>query len=336
MARAGELAGFILFRRNVGDRTPVQIGEQNALLHSLAPDAVPLWVSLDQEGGRVARLGPPVVKLPPMRVLGDIDDPVLTQDAASLLGRQLGALGFNLDFAPVLDIDTNPGNPVIGDRSFSAQPAGVIRHARAFAAGLAEAGIASCGKHFPGHGDTVTDSHLTLPRLPHDRARLTQVELVPFASLAAELPCIMTAHVLFELFDSALPATLSPAIVTGLLRTELDFRGLIFSDDLHMKAVCETYGVPEAACLAIAAGCDQVLVCQSEADVFSAHEALIKRAESDARFAERLHVAAEHGRHHRSRYPARAHAGDAASLMQQLAETHSTALEERIRTALRP
>jgi beta-N-acetylhexosaminidase len=144
---------------------------------------------------------------------------------------------------------------------------------------------------------------------------------------------MMTAHVLFELFDPTRAATLSSAIVTGLLRTELDFRGLIFSDDLHMKAVCETYGVPEAACLAIAAGCDQVLVCQSEADVFSAHEALIKRAENDASFAARLHVAAEHSRQCRSRYPALA--SDAARIEQQVATSDAApALEERIQTAL--
>ncbi|MEY4514023.1 MAG: hypothetical protein RLZZ450_6145, partial [Pseudomonadota bacterium] len=129
LARTGRLGGFILFRRNL--RTPVEIAEQNAALRKLAPAELPLWISVDQEGGRVARLGSPVVRLPPMRSLGAIDVPDLTREAARVLGRQLALLGFNLDFAPVLDVDTNPANPVIGDRSFGRDPETVVRHARA-------------------------------------------------------------------------------------------------------------------------------------------------------------------------------------------------------------
>jgi len=329
LARSGELGGFILFRRNL--RTPVEIAEQNALLHSCAPDQVPLWLSVDQEGGRVARLGAPVLKLPPMRVLGGIDSPELTQSAARVLGRQLALYGFNLNFAPVLDVDTNPANPVIGDRSFARDPASVIRHARAFAAGLAEAAIASCGKHFPGHGDTHTDSHLALPRLPHTRERLTQVELAPFAALARELPCIMTSHVLFESIDAERPATLSPLIISGILRRELGFSGLVWSDDLEMKAVSETYGVAQAACLAIEAGCDQVLICEHEELVHAAHAALTHRAENDTAFASRLHEAAQRSRQLRARYaPPQI---DAAQIARALAAEDSATIEQRIATA---
>jgi beta-N-acetylhexosaminidase len=302
LARAGQLAGFVLFRRNL--RSLAEVTEQNALLRSLAPDEPPLWIAVDQEGGRVARLGPPVLQLPPARVLGDIDDLALTRDAARTLGEQLRLLGFNLDFAPVLDVDTNPANPVIGDRSFSNDPGKVSRHAGAFAAGLAQAEIASCGKHFPGHGDTLLDSHLALPSLPHDRARLERMELAPFAALSGSLPSIMTAHVVFQSIDASRPATLSREVLE-VLRRQLGFNGVIFSDDLEMKAVSETYGVAQAACLAIEAGCDQVLICEHEEHTLNAHAALIERAERDPAFARRLAEAAERGRRMRLRYQPR-------------------------------
>jgi beta-N-acetylhexosaminidase len=291
LARRGALGGIISSRRNVG--APREIAEQNASLHALAARDRPLWLAVDQEGGKVARLQAPVLRLPPMRVLGQIDDPDLTQLAARTLGRQLGLLGFNLDFAPVLDVDTNPDNPVIGDRSFGREPDRVIRHARAFAHGLADAGVAACGKHFPGHGDTHEDSHIALPRLAHARERLQRIELAPFAALASELPCIMTAHVLFDALDAARPATLSEIVIEQCLRGELGFRGLVWSDDLEMKAISEHFGVAEAAALAIAAGCDSVLICEHEELTVAAYETLVRRAEADKGFAQRLHAAAE-------------------------------------------
>jgi len=302
LAQAGQLGGFILFRRNLHLREPREIAEQNQRLRNLIPGDIAPWISVDQEGGRVARLGPPVVTLPPMRELGQIDDPALTEAAAFLLGRQLAALGFNLDFAPVLDVDTNPDNPVISDRSFGTEPDVVVRHARAFAVGLGRAGIASCGKHFPGHGDTETDSHRTLPRLRHTRERLNAIELAPFAALSRELPCIMSAHVLFELIDPDRPATLSPALIDGLLRTELGFEGLVFGDDLEMKAVSVQYGIPTAACMALAAGCDQLLICEHEDLVLETHEALIHTAERDSAFAQRLEAAAHKARALRTQF----------------------------------
>jgi beta-N-acetylhexosaminidase len=289
-AAAGELGGFIFFRRNLGN--VVQVADLTARLRSFAPADAPLWFAIDQEGGRVARLGPPVVKLPAARVFGELDDVGLTLEAAAVLGEQLSWLGLNLDFAPVLDVDTNPDNPVIGDRSYGAEVLRVIRHARAFAAGLAQSGITACGKHFPGHGDTLQDSHHALPRLPHTEQRLREIELAPFAALAAELPCIMTAHVVFETWDGSVPATLSPRVVTGLLRDELGFRGLVWSDDLEMKAIAGRYGLDEAACLAIEAGCDALLVCSKLEYVDLAHEGLIRRAERDSEFAARLQSAA--------------------------------------------
>ncbi|HEX2677909.1 MAG TPA: beta-N-acetylhexosaminidase [Polyangiales bacterium] len=287
----GELGGFILFRRNLG--TPAEVARLTSLLHESSPADFPPFVGVDQEGGRVARLGSPVLRLPPMRVLGDLDDVALTERCAVLLGRQLRILGFNLDFAPVLDVDTNPANPVIGDRSFGREPARVIAHARAFARGLASAHVIACGKHFPGHGDTLEDSHLALPRVQHALERLRAVELVPFAALAQELPTLMTAHVVFDAIDPALPATLSRAAIDGLLRQQLGYTGLVWSDDLEMKAISERYGIGDAAVRAIEAGCDAVLVCAEPKHALEAHAALCERAARDAAFAARVRASAE-------------------------------------------
>jgi beta-N-acetylhexosaminidase len=249
-------------------------------------------VAIDQEGGRVARLGPPVAKLPPMRALGAIDDPELTRRAARVLGTQLRALGIGVDFAPVLDVDTNPANPVIGDRSFGRDAAGVIRHGLAFADGLAEGGIVACGKHFPGHGDTELDSHLALPRIAHDRTRLDRVELAPFRAARGRIPTIMTAHVVFDAVDPGVPATISRPAITALLRGELGYDGVIVSDDLEMKAVADRWGVAESAVRAIEAGCDALLVCSTLERIVVARDALIARARSDDAFAARLYEAA--------------------------------------------
>ena len=287
---AGELGGVILFKRNLG--APEEVASLLADLARAAPLECPILTAVDQEGGRVARLGPPVVTLPPMRRLGETDDVELTHFAARVLGEQLAAIGFSCDFAPVLDVDTNPDNPVIGDRSFGRDPALVTRHGTAFARGLAEASVLACGKHFPGHGDTELDSHLALPRLAHDRARLDDVELAPFRDARAAMPMIMTAHVVFDALDATVPATLSRAVITELLREEIGYAGVVVSDDLEMRAVSERWGVAESAVRAIDAGCDALLVCSDTTLLFDARSALIERAENDDAFAERLHDAA--------------------------------------------
>ena len=280
------LGGVILFKRNLG-----ALAEVTTLGRAIAAAAARTLVAIDQEGGRVARLGAPVVKLPPARRFGAIDDPALTERAGALLGAQLRALGINVDFAPILDVDTNPANPIIGDRAFGATPDTVVRHARAFARGLGSAGVIACGKHFPGHGDTDVDSHLALPRIAHDRARLSAIELAPFRSLAAELPTIMTAHVVFDAIDRTLPATLCRAVIEGVLREELGYRGVIVSDDLEMRAVRDHWGVGGAAVRAIEAGCDLLLVCEHEASVLAARDALAARAAQDEAFTARLREA---------------------------------------------
>jgi beta-N-acetylhexosaminidase len=329
-ARRGELGGFILFRRNLG--SVAEVAELTGALARAFPDDLPPFIGVDQEGGRVARLGPPVLTLPPMRALGDVDDPALTRDAAELLGRQLALLGFNVDFAPVLDVDTNPDNPVIGDRAFGRDVDTVVRHGRAFAAGLEAGGVAACGKHFPGHGDTDLDSHLALPRLTHGPERLQRVELSPFAQLAAELPAIMTAHIVYAALDPQRPATLSPAVVTDLLRGELGYDGVVFSDDLEMGAIAERHGPGEAACEAIAAGCDVALICSRPEGFVDAHRALCARADADATFARRLRQAAARSLRLRRRH--RPVDLTPAQLQARLANLSVQKMEERIAAAI--
>ena len=285
-AGEGALAGVILFKRNLGS-----LAENAATIdaiHRAWPEGDAPLVAIDQEGGRVARLGAPLVKLPPMRALGELDDPALTRRAARVLGTQLRALGIGIDFAPVLDVDTNPANPVIGDRAFGRDADVVIRHSLAFADGLADAGVVACGKHFPGHGDTDLDSHLALPKIAHDRERLDRVELAPFRAARGRVPTIMTAHVVFDALDRSVPATLSRRVITGLLREELGYDGVIVSDDLEMKAVADHFGVARAATGAIEAGCDALLVCATLERIVEARDALIARARQDEAFAARL------------------------------------------------
>ena len=288
----GELGGIVLFKRNLG-----AMHEVSALCSRFAetaPREFPLLVAVDQEGGRVARLGAPVLKLPPMHALGELGDLDLTERAGTLLGRQLRALGFTMNLAPVLDVNTNPHTPVIGDRAFADSPEQVIEQALAFARGLERpGGVLACGKHFPGHGDTNLDSHLALPRLSHDRDRLDEVELRPFRAAQGTLSAIMTAHVVFDALAPGVPATLAPAVVHGLLRQELGFEGLVLSDDLEMKAIADHYGIEQAACMAIEAGCDALLVCSDLALVERARRALAERARHDRAFAQRLEEAAE-------------------------------------------
>jgi beta-N-acetylhexosaminidase len=265
LAREFELGGVILFARNI--EAPEQVAELAHDTQQLVP-SVPLWVSVDQEGGRVARLKAPFTEWPPMATLGRRGDEGLARRFAAALAAELRAVGITLDYAPVLDIHTNPKNPVIGDRAFSEDAAMVARIGAAVIDELQRAGVAACGKHFPGHGDTSVDSHLELPLVEHPPDRIRRVECVPFAAaIKAGVAFIMTAHVLVPSLDEQRPATLSPRIVQKMLREELGYEGVILSDDLEMKAIAATYSVPDAAVQAIAAGCDGLLICSGDVEV---------------------------------------------------------------------
>jgi beta-N-acetylhexosaminidase len=261
----GRLGGVILMGRNVA--APEQVRELlGAVLAATPPGLPPPLLGIDQEGGRVARLrGAPFLELPPARRLGEIDDPALTGLVARALGTQLRALGLTVDFAPVLDVDGGSPREVIGDRSFSGDPDVAARHGVAFVEGLLAAGVCPCGKHFPGHGATVRDSHVELPRVERARDALGARELPPFAAaFAAGLPLVMPAHVVFADLDAARPATTSPAVLGALLRDRLGYRGAVVTDDLVMGAVSSAGGAFDVAVDALAAGADLLLVCHDE------------------------------------------------------------------------
>jgi beta-N-acetylhexosaminidase len=279
LAREFDLGGIILFGRNI--ESPEQVSELAAEAENLSAGQ-PLWVSVDQEGGRVARLKTPFTVWPPMATLGRSGSEALAARFAAALAAELSAVGITLDYAPVLDIHTNPKNPVIGDRALAESAAEVARLGRSVIRALQGAGLAACGKHFPGHGDTSTDSHAELPLVEHSPDRLRAVEFEPFrAAIAEDVAFMMTAHVLVPALDAERPATLSPSIVQHLLREELGFGGVILSDDLEMKAVSARYAVPDAAVAAINAGCDGLLICSGNVDLQAqALEALVKAVES--------------------------------------------------------
>ncbi|MBI3078667.1 MAG: beta-N-acetylhexosaminidase, partial [Deltaproteobacteria bacterium] len=229
------VGGIALFSRNL--EGPRQVAELVRSLQTLSPVA-PLLICVDQEGGRVARLKAPFTELPPARVVGEAGSEALTYRLGTAVGRELKAVGINVNFAPVLDVDTNPQNPVIGDRAFGPSADLVARLGAAYIRGLQDQGVAATGKHFPGHGDTTEDSHLTLPLVTKERARLHREELPPFrAGMMQGLRLLMSAHVMYPALDPEWPATLSHAILTGLLRDELGYTGAVMTDDLKMAAV---------------------------------------------------------------------------------------------------
>jgi beta-N-acetylhexosaminidase len=273
--REGRRGGAILFKPNV-EGGPRQVAALTRSLHATSPELPPI-VSVDQEGGRVARLRAPLLEVPPMRTVGSWGDLALAERIAHAVGVELAALGFTVDYAPVLDVDTRPENPVIGDRAFGADADTCARFGAAWTRGLQAAGLLACGKHFPGHGDTTKDSHVDLPVVDLPRERLERVELAPFrAASAAGLAMIMSAHVVYTALDSR-PATLSKVASTEL-RAAIGFDGVLVSDDLEMRAIAARWSIEDAAVLAVAAGCDALLVCWSDALQEQAVDALEREA----------------------------------------------------------
>jgi beta-N-acetylhexosaminidase len=235
------------------------------------------------------RLRDPFTPVPSMRDVGKAGDETLAYEIGRVLGREIRAVNVDCDLAPVLDVDTNPGNPVISSRSFGPTPELVTRCGVALLRGLQDEGVAATAKHFPGHGDTSKDSHHDLPELPsHDMARLEQIELPPFqAAVKAGVASVMTAHVIYRKFDN-LPGTLSTKIITGLLRNRLGFDGYVMSDDMQMKAIADHFGFDEAVVMAINAGVDLLWICHSVELQNRAIDVLIKAGESGAISRERF------------------------------------------------
>ncbi len=254
---AAGLAAVCLYGANVVD--PSQLFSLCASLRAAAPDLV---VAVDEEGGDVTRLHYPTGSTQPGNaLLGRLDDVSLTRDSAAAIGRELAAYGINLDLAPVVDVNSADDNPVIGVRSFGADAAHVARHSAVYVEGVQSVGVAACAKHFPGHGDTITDSHLALPTVHADADVLDVRELVPFrAAIAAGVACVMTSHIVVPALDPDRPATFSPTVLGDVLRGRLGFEGVIVSDALDMAGASAETGIPEAAVRALVAGCDLLCV----------------------------------------------------------------------------
>lgn len=258
------IGNIILFSRNIGDTR--QVFELTQSLQRVAKEAghrYPLLISIDQENGIVQRLGEAATLFPGNMALGAIGSDKIAYEVARATGQELLALGINMNLAPVVDVNNNPANPVIGVRSFGEDPRLVARLGAAMVKGYRAAGVISCLKHFPGHGDTASDSHLALPAIPHALERLETLELVPFRrGIEAGADSVMIAHVSFPALtgQGELPATLSPTIVKGLLRGQMGFNGAILSDCLEMQAISETFGVERGAVMALQAGIDLMLV----------------------------------------------------------------------------
>lgn len=261
--RQGRVGGVILFGRNVRDvlqlRTLTSELQESASLGGHAP----LFIAIDQEGGSVRRLREPFVPIPSAMAIAASGLTEIAERLLHLSALEMMSLGINQNYAPDLDVNNNPLNPVIGIRSFGEDPESVARWGQLYVRAMQSAGMIATGKHFPGHGDTDQDSHTSLPLVPHDRIRLEAVELLPFrAAIAAGIRAIMTAHVIFPAFDPIphQPATISAAILGNLIRQELGFSGLIVTDCMEMAAIHDGVGTPEGTFRAVAAGADQVLI----------------------------------------------------------------------------
>lgn len=286
LIHAYPFGGYILFSRNC--REPLQILSLCRSLWNRAGSSPP-FIGIDQEGGRVHRLPPPFTHFPAAHRIGARDDPDVAYQAARASAMELALVGINLNFAPVLDIDSDSKNPIIGDRAFGSDTDRVIKIGMASTRGLRAGGIIPCAKHFPGHGATDQDSHIGLPVADRSSEALRQREILPFAHACRQhIESLMTAHVVFRSLDPDFPATLSSKIIGGLLRSELRYDGVVFGDDLEMKAVSDFCGEEEGFSLAVGAGLDMLMFCQDQARAVRACESLHREAERDSRMRARV------------------------------------------------
>lgn len=271
------ISGVVLFARNCIE--PKQISqlcaEIQALRHKMK-DKAPLFIGIDMEGGRVHRLKPPFTQWPPLKKIGDLDAPTVAFHFTQRMGAEMLSVGINLDFAPCIDVFTNPKNTVIGDRAISSDPHQVEKMASALIRGFIKSGVLSCIKHFPGHGNTLIDSHEELPVEDADLKRLNEVELIPFKkALRSRVDMVMTSHILFKNIDPKWPVTLSEIFLKKMIREELKYRGLVITDDLDMKALAKHYDKEKIPVRAMQAGADLLLYCNEPESPPMAIESLI-------------------------------------------------------------
>ncbi|REB05154.1 beta-N-acetylhexosaminidase [Sporosarcina sp. BI001-red] len=269
-----QIGGVIFYANNV--KTPEQTVQfVNSLKAANQTNLLPLFTSIDQEGGRVARLPKQVANLPTAASIGKTNESDYAFNIGGMLGKQLSQFGFNMNFAPVLDVNSNPNNPVIGDRSFSANPKVVSALGIQTMKGIEKQNVIPVVKHFPGHGDTSVDSHLELPKVNKTLKQLEQLELIPFKNaIEANADVVMVAHILLPQLDKTYPASMSAPIMTDLLRKQLGYNGLIMTDDMTMKAITNHYGIAQAAVQSVKAGSDVVLVAHDPAKTIAVIDAL--------------------------------------------------------------
>ncbi|WP_010677599.1 beta-N-acetylhexosaminidase [Bacillus timonensis] len=242
---------------------------------------IPLFFGVDQEGGRIAKLPGGLINFPTNLEIGKINDPTLSYEIGTVLGKELQAFGFNVNFAPILDVNSNPDNPVIGDRSFSNSPEIVGSLGIQTMKGLQAESIISSVKHFPGHGDTQVDSHLELPKVTKSRAELESLELIPFQQAIKEgADMVMVGHILVPALDKTYPSSMSKTIITDILRNELSFNGVVITDDFFMKAITNDYDIGEAAVQSIKAGSDIIMVAHDYDKVVHVRNAIKKAVEN--------------------------------------------------------
>jgi beta-N-acetylhexosaminidase len=272
------IGGVIFFAHNY--ESPAQIAELSNQVQACRKN-LPLWVCVDHEGGRVQRFKTGFTRIPDALAISKTDSPKLAFDIAELMGKELAAVGVNVNFSPVTDINSNPDNPVIGVRAFGDNEEQVSKMATAVVRGHLLGGVVPCAKHFPGHGDTSEDSHFALPRVDTPLETLREREFKPFSkAFKAKCPMVMTAHVICAALDDKVPATFSKRVLQEVLRDELRFQKLIVSDDLEMQAVTDHFGAEEAPRLALEAGCD-LLIYRSEAAARHAYESVLKALDED-------------------------------------------------------
>lgn len=280
MIREDKVGGIIFFKDNL-----VNANQIVTLLNSIKAENMqqqyPLFLGIDQEGGRVTRI-PELNNLPTNKQIGKKDNPALAFQLGELLGKQLNAFGFNLDFAPVLDVDSNPNNPVIGDRSFGSAPKLVSELGISTMKGLQSENVISVIKHFPGHGDTEVDSHIELPIVSKNMKELQALEFIPFQNaLKSGADVVMIGHILLPEIDANKPSSISNVVITKILREQLKYEGVVMTDDMTMKAILDNYEIGEAAVEAVKAGNDIVLIAHDYEKVQRAIQAILEAVQNE-------------------------------------------------------
>jgi len=282
------VGGFVLLKQNVKD-TEQLLELMNSLKKTNAANKIPLFLAIDEEGGRISRLPDDFKKLPSSGRIGQANDKRLAYQAGSLLAEMLKTIGLNMNFAPVLDINSNPENPVIGDRAFGVSSELVTELGMEAMSGIKAQGIIPVVKHFPGHGDTDVDSHVGLPVVEASLSRLESFELIPFkTAIENQADAIMIAHILLPKIDPNNPASFSKPIITDLLRKKMNFDGVVITDDLTMGAVVNNYDLGEAAVESLKAGSDIILVCHDYEKEVRVIEAIKKAVETGKITEERV------------------------------------------------